>query len=503
MKMLLRESRSVAKKFASLSVTVLCFFSGAGSASSLFAEEEPKPALAAKVDEIFAPWDRAGSPGCAVAVIKDNVTVYSRGYGTASIELGAPITPTTVFYLASVSKQFTATAVALLEEQGKLSFDDDVRRYVPELPAYDRPITIHHLLHHTSGIRDFLELWGLTGEDGENLLTEQRTLDLIGAQKELNFSPGERYEYCNSGYFLLGLIVKRVTGQSLREFAAVNIFGRLHMTHTLFNDSFSEIVHDRATGYRLSRGSGFSTVRTRYPVGSGGVLSSVEDLAIWDHNFYDNKLGQGGSALINKLQTRGKLNSGSEISYACGLQVLNYRGVPMVEHDGANAGFRTELMRFPDQHLSIIVLSNSGAANPKELAQKIADYCLGDRLTAELGGMDEKKSVSATNKPPETVSALPPSSFADYDGTYYSPELGVSYTILPGEREFIVQIGSVSSFRIFRFSGELFGVKNRPSTSFKFTRNADGKVDGFTLEGGRVHHLRFKKTDGATAAPAG
>ncbi|NIM90127.1 MAG: serine hydrolase, partial [Candidatus Aminicenantes bacterium] len=286
-----------------------------------------------KVDKLFAQWNRRDTPGCALAIIKHGKILYKSGYGMANLELDIPISSQTVFYIGSVSKQFVALCVAILEKQGQLSFDDDIREYVSELPEYEIPITIRHLIHHTSGLRDYLTLLDIAGLDF-GFFHQQDVLDLISRQKELNFDPGEEYLYSNSGYFLLGIVVERVSGQSLREFAEKNIFKPLRMKNSRFQDDYRMIIKNRAAGYFPASKDKYMNYLTTYDcVGAGGLYTSVEDLFLWDQNFYHRRVG--GKDLIDKMHTRGKLNNGETLDYAYALVLSSYKGLNTVQHSGA------------------------------------------------------------------------------------------------------------------------------------------------------------------------
>jgi len=341
------------------------------------------------VDELFAEWDRSDSPGCVLGIIWNGRFIHARGYGMANLEYDVPITTKTVFRIASVSKQFTAACIALLVERGKLSLNDDVRIYIPELPKYDHPVRVKHLIYHVSGIRDYLELMSLTGRSDDDYYTAEDVLELLSKQKTLNFNPGERFLYSNSNYFLLGLIVERISGISLRRFADENIFKPLGMLNTHFHDDHTMIVKNRAVGYSPRKGGGFRIDETNLDiVGDGGIFTTVEDLYIWDQNFYDNKL-EGGRRLIERMLTAGTLKNGEKINYAFGLRIGSYRGLRIIYHSGSFAGFRTQLMRFPKFKFTIICLANSSSINPTRLSKRIADIYLAEHL----GGVDESKFI--------------------------------------------------------------------------------------------------------------
>ena len=337
------------------------------------AADDPR---AQKVDEIFAAYNHPNSPGCSIGVIRDGKLVYRKSYGKASLELGVPLADDSVFYMASVSKQFTAAAVVLAAEQGHLSLDDDVRKYVPELPDYGHPITLRQLLHHTSGLRDFLSLTYLSGHDIGELSSPDEILRVISRQKGLNNDPGAEFIYSNSNYFLAGVVVQRATGKSLAEFAAQNIFQPLGMSHTRFYDDNRVIVPGRVAAYDQDKDGKFAVDwSTSYDiVGGGGLLSTVADLERWDENFYQNRLGKG--TLTRELQTRGLLNNGKPINYGLGLWLGTYRGLATVEHSGGTFGYRTELLRFPARRFSVIALCNVQSANVERLSRKVADLYL-------------------------------------------------------------------------------------------------------------------------------
>jgi CubicO group peptidase (beta-lactamase class C family) len=285
----------------------------------------PPPRVKEQVDQLFTKWDKVETPGAAIAIIKDGKIIYSRGYGMANLEYDIPNTPATVFHIASVSKQFTAFAIYLLERENKLSLDDDVRRYLPELHDFGKAITIRQLLHHTSGLRDQWNLLALAGWRLEDVITQQDVLGLIWRQKELNFAPGEQMLYSNTGYTLLGLIVERVSGTSLSKFTQERIFQPLGMTHTHFQDDYGSLVKNRAYSYYTQEG-GYKYIALSYStVGPTSLFTTVEDLARWDQNFYDGRVG--GEMVLDKMQAKGQLNNGRDINYASGLVIDEYRGL--------------------------------------------------------------------------------------------------------------------------------------------------------------------------------
>ncbi|MEP7384721.1 MAG: serine hydrolase domain-containing protein [Gemmatimonadota bacterium] len=360
--------------------------------------QAPDPSHAA-IDSIFARYDHTSTPGCALGVFRDDRIVYARGYGMADLNQRVPIGANTVFYIASTSKQFTAMSVALLAEDGKLSLDDPIRKWIPELPAYADRITVRHLLHHTSGLRDYLGLWAISGRSVADEVPQEVALDLITRQRALDFEPGSQYSYSNSGYLLLAELVKRASGLSLRDFAAARIFQPLGMTSTQFHDDNTRIVERRAEGYQPDGAGTFAIVRTSFAlVGDGGLLTTIEDLLKWDANFYHNVLGRGDPALIRQVTTPSSspLAGGREQRYAFGLMPGTYRGLAIVEHGGAFIGFRAQLLRVPDAHLSVAILCNDYTAAPEQMARRVVDRYLADRLAPIAGDRAGEGSARLT-----------------------------------------------------------------------------------------------------------
>lgn len=344
-----------------------------------------------RVDGIFDRYLRVGSPGCALAVMLDGQIAYRQGYGLANLENGIPILPATVFNIGSMAKQFTAFAIALLEAEGKLAFDDDCRKHLPELPDFGSKITVRHLIHHTSGLRgSFPELLALAGWRDTDTTTSEDVYRLLKAQRELNFDPGEEFLYVNSNYLLLALIVEQVSGQPFATFCHDRIFSPLEMTKTIVNDSIFKVIPNRASGYYDDeRGSWLCAPLTDSVVGPTNVYSCVEDLAKWDENFYSAQVG--GREVIEQLQQPGRLSDGSELDYAFGLMVgptHQHRGWQMVEHGGGQGGYGSWMVRFPELHLSVVVLFNHFLWDMQDFALKVADQFLGERDSSDVDSSD-------------------------------------------------------------------------------------------------------------------
>ena len=436
--------------------------------------QSPVPAdAAARVDAIFADLARTDSPGCAVGVIRDGQLLYGKGYGQASIEHTAPITTRTVFDIGSVSKHFTAAAIVLLAQQGKLALDDEVRKYVPELPDYTaasggKKLTIRHLLHHTGGVRNYDTLMALTATDFSGRTGDREALDYIVRQKELNFPPGDDYLYSNSGFFLLSQIVKKASGKTLREFAAEHMFAPLGMSDSLFLDDTTLIIPRRATGYSPKRGGGWDIEMSGFEqTGDGAVQTTVEDFVHWDQNFETGRvLGAQG---LQWLQTPGVLNDGKKITYALGLQVHTYKGLRLVEHGGSWAGYRAHYSRFPDQKLAIVTMCNAANANPQRRTRQVAEVYLGSVMK------DEPRPAPPTTAGSQS-GGTDAAAWKAYAGMYRSAQIGSVLRVALEENKLMVRTGNAPPIEISPVGGGEFRLL-QPDTNFRvrFEPAAAGK----------------------------
>ncbi len=353
-----------------------------------------RDSLTAKVDAVFRAFDRTDSPGCAVGVYRDGRIQYARGYGMANLELGVPNSPRTVFDVGSVSKEFTATAVLLLAQQGKLALGDPVRKYFPEMPPYAASVTLRQMLNHTSGIRDYFTLMGIAGHSTEGVGDTLDFLRVITRSAEPNFPIGSRYLYSNSGFALLGQLVYRLSGTPLPAFLQQQVLGPLGMRDSRSLVDHNALIPNRAQGYAPRAGS-FVIAASLFDGtgGAGSMHSTVEDFARWDHNFDDPVVG--GQALIDSLQVRGKLVTDSTISYALGLSVDSWRGLRTVSHGGSWAGYRAHFIRFPAQRLSVATFCNLTTSGPDTLAIKTATVYLASQMSPDTIGAWDSALTSA------------------------------------------------------------------------------------------------------------
>jgi CubicO group peptidase (beta-lactamase class C family) len=446
---------------------------------------ETKPLIddttAAKVDKLFAQWDKPDSPGCALGIVKDGRLIYKRGYGLANLEHNAPLSAKSVFNVMSMSKQFTLISILLLAQQGKLSIDDDIQKYFPEFPRYQSPITIRHLIHHTSGLRNYIQLMGLAGLPWENVrMTHDDFLELLVRQKGLNHKPGEERIYNNSNYFLLGQIVKKVSGKPLREFADENIFKPLGMTDTFFLDDRNSMVKNRATGYEPRRNGGFDLGFIVEATGSSGLYTSVEDLFLWDQNFYNNRL-PGGQDLIREQYSPGKLNNGESVSTTG--SVGQYKGLKTVRHGGGGDGFGHEMTRFPEQNFTVIRLCNAGDLNTYIAAPHVAEIFLADQFKELPEAISESATVTSDMR------STPEKELATLTGLYFDP---VSETAL---RRIYLKDGSLMidpnfnrgpSYILSPISENRFKIVGAPP-EIVFTRAvASGPIQVKVISGGKT-----------------
>ena len=459
----------------------------------------PTDKTTAAVDEVFADLTKPGSPGCALGVYRDGAIIYTKGYGLANLEENVSITPASVFDIGSTSKQFTAASILLLEKHGKLSVNDDVRKYIPELPGYGQKITILHLLNHTSGLRDYLTLMELAGINTDSVTTDDDALALITRQKALNFAPGSDWLYSNTGFFLLSVIVKRVSGKTLREFAAENIFSPLGMSHTQFRDDHTSVVPNRAMAYDPKEHADGYVFDVSYfeQTGDGAVHTTVEDLQKWDENFFSAQIG--GKDFLKEIQEQGKLNSGKVLDYAKGLFIEDYRGLHTVSHGGAWGGYRAELLRFPEQHFSVACLCNLGTENPSNRAHRVADIYLASLLKPK----PEKKKEEENRKKKDSIK-LTENQLQAFAGDYWSEELGVTYQLGVADGKLkVLKIMDAAGFPRFNASPQ-DGLRATGMDEFEavgtpamlhFKRGDQGAVNQFILDAGRTEGMIFVRRD--------
>jgi CubicO group peptidase (beta-lactamase class C family) len=426
-----------------------------------------------RIDDLFSKWNKPDSPGCALAVVKEGKVIYQHGYGCANLEYGTPITPGSVFNIASVTKQFTAMSVLLLAEQGKLSLDDDIRKHVPEVPDFGKVITLRHLIHHSSGLRNFDDLLVMAGLRTDDAITREHMLDMISHQKELNFSPGDEFLYCNTGYILLAEVVARVSGQSFAEFADAKIFKPLGMTNTHCHDDHQRVVKNRAYSYERDEDKSFKNAFSNVSVvGGGGMYSTVEDLCKWVSNF---DLGRvGGARVLEEMHEQGVLNNGQTNRYACGLFIDDYKGMKLVEHGGGWMGYRSDIIRFPNHNIAVVLLANTSEIDPAQLTRQVAEIVLFDTTPQKLTESLEAKSST------HPMTSVSPQNLEAYCGVY-DLQSGVFGTITREGNRLYAQSSGGPKVELLPVTESTFLIKEDGSR-ISFDRDEQGQVNRLIVQ---------------------
>jgi len=445
---------------------------------------------AGRVDQIMAAYGGGGAPGGVVAVSRGGELAFARGYGLADLESAVPNTPRTVYHMASVSKQFTAFAILLLAADGKLALDDDVRKFVPELHDFGRPITLRHLLTHTSGLRDQWDLWMMSGGRMDDVIRQSDLLRLIVRQRELNFEPGTEYLYSNTGYTLAATVVERVTGQTFREWMQAHVFTPLDMRATQIYDDHERLVPGRAYSYANASQGGYRKAVLSYANdGATSLFTTAEDLVKWLRNFHTHQVG--GVGVWEQLQERGVLSGGDTLEYALGITIGTHRGLRRIQHGGADAGYRTSLAYYPDIDAGVIALGNVSSFQAGRVATEVAEAFFGDRMAAP--------SVIADAAPDSTPSAAswdpPADERAAYAGRYFSPELETTYVVREDGGRLVATHRRHGDTVLTprekdRFEGSAFYLGD-----VKFTRDTAGAITGMLVTTGRVRNLRFERQE--------
>ena len=473
-------------------LALAALFAACGAPATDAPSGEPAAAEIARTDSLFAEWDRPDSPGCSVGIIRDGELIFTRGYGSASLDYGVPLDESSVFYIASTSKQFTAAAIARLALDGRISLDDEIQEYVPEIPRYDAPVTIRHLLHHTSGLRDYLALMQMAGRDYEDYWDNASGIALVSRQRALNFDPGSEHLYSNTGYILLAEIVERVTGQSLQEYTRDVFFGPLEMSATTWGEDFAAVIPGRVVSYAERDDGSYRTwLKHFHGKGDGNLLTSVEDLAQWDGIFYETD-GPWAELTATALEP-GVLNDGTTLDYAFGLVHDEYRDVPIVAHGGGMLGFRTQFMRFPSERFSVICLCNLGSINPNDLSYRLADIWLfgdgGPEPETDDDGEPADETPAGETAEADTTRWQPTTTeLARYAGFFYSEELDASWDIAPADEGLAVTIGR-RTIPLHAIEPGALSLDPRGFTRLRFG-SPDG-AGGFTLDAGRIRGVTF------------
>jgi len=441
---------------------------------------------AGKMDQIIKARVDENGPGVSVAVSRDRQIIYNKGFGYANLEYNIKNTPQTIFHVASVSKQFTAFAIAMLADEGKLSLDDDVRKYIPELRDFGDTIRIRHLLHHTSGLRDQWSLLVMAGWRFDDVITMNQIMRMVSRQKELNFKPGEEMLYCNTGFTLMAEIVGRVSGTPFPEWMKEHVFEPLEMNSSLIYDDHEKIVNNRAYSYSRTDTGYQKSVLSYANYGATSLFTTVEDLSKWANNFETMKVGNAN--VMAMMEQKFVLNNGDTIDYALGQIINTYKGLKMASHSGADAGYRTFLARLPEQHFSVAVFSNLGQFSAAALSRSIIDVFLADELK------EEPEQAQPVSQPEEETSFdVSTVNLSDYTGRFYSDELETFYDLAVEQDTLVAHHQRHDDFNIIPVNTDKFQGSVWFMNDIEFTRDARGKVDGMKVSNGRVRNLKFRK----------
>lgn len=421
------------------------------------------------IDSIFAEWNKADVPGCALGIVENGKLIYAKGYGMANLEYNIPNSASSVFRIGSTSKQFTAACIILLAEEGKLSIDDNLKKIFPDFPDYAQNITVRHLLNHTSGIRDYLQLANIKGLGNDDFYTDDDVMNWLVNQSDLNFAPGDEFLYSNSGYWLLGQIVNKVSGMNMADFAKKEIFDPLKMNNTHFHNDHTQIVKNRASGYGPNGEDSFKIDMTTLDmIGDGGIFTTINDIKKWDDAYYNSTVLS--KAFWQEMTKQGVLNNGKVIEYASGLIIGEYKGLKTIRHGGAMAGFRAELLRFPEEHLSIAILANRGDAGPSRKANQVADVLLAKKI-------DEKYKIPKIETPKEE--------FLLYQlvGKYKLKHmLGLIVSIsIKNDSLNVLQSWDKKSYNLVRTSGNTFQIPGKEGISITFSNLMEGHTQRLSV----------------------
>lgn len=471
-----------------LAVAVLCapqYTMAQQTSGAVARESSPAGQLsaraAARTDSVLDEWNSTSSPGCVVGAARDGSEMFAKAYGMADLERGVPLSVSSVLEAGSVSKQFVAAAIVLLAEEGKLSLSDNVREHLPEVPDYGTPITILHLLNHTSGLRDWGSVASIAGQGRSfRAYTNAHALEIVSRQRALNYPPGREYSYTNSGYNLLAIIVERVSGESFASFTERRIFQPLGMSNTQWRDDPRTLVPRRAMAYDGAADRGWTVDQPHEFVhGNGGLLTTVADLLIWDQARSTG--GIGGATFRETMEEPGLLNDGSHITYAAGLMVDSLAGLYQVSHTGSTGGYRAFLARYPERGVSVAMLCNAGNVQSGRIGGNIARAFL-DMPAAPAPGAPASPADARVNRAPERP--------GEFVGEYYSPDAMTTLTVRLDGAKLVLHRSPADNFTLTPDGDDRFTTR---LGRIRFVRGSDGAVEQLSVQVSRVYDLRFDR----------
>ena len=436
------------------------------------------------IDQLFDTWNQPNHPGGSISVMKNGELIYSKAFGLASLEYDIPNEPNTVYNIASVSKQFTSMGILLLEKEGKLSIDEDIRTYLPDLPDFGEKITIRHCMHHTSGMRSLHALLGMAGWRGDDSRTNADLYRFMKQGKDLNFKPGAEYLYCNTGYMLMADIIEQLTGERFVDWIQQNVFQPLAMNATYVENHYNRVMPNNATSYNGTAKTGYAReIEFWGYVGSGNIHSNTQDLLNWMHQYYQPN--DEWTDLFTRMQTVDVLNNGDTLYYAFGIDTKDYKGEKRIGHGGSIGGFRSHAVSFPEHQLDIVVLTNFSSAGAGAKALQIADVLL------------EKKATPRNNRQtgvPENYIDLPLDELKDYVGTYYSPELDTHYHFKLVDNQLKGNHVRHGDFEFKILNKDNLEASLGVFKDIQIKRREDNEIEGIYVTNGRVRNMWFYKT---------
>ncbi len=448
-----------------LLASITCF--GQKKTQEFHSSNSEFAAQSKKVDSLFIHLNRKNAPGVIVAVVKDGSVVFKKAYGMANLEYGIPIDSSTVFDVASIAKQFVGFAISMLVEQGKISLHDDIRKYIPEFPDFGHKITIDHLVHHTSGLRDWPDLLGMKCQLEDDPISFKEILSLTYSQKELNFTPGSKFNYCQSGYNVLVDLVERVTGKSFREWTDTNIFQPLNMNHTHFKDDNSEIFKNKANGYFLQDSIYHVNTNNLTAIGSSSLYTTMDDFIKWSINMQNPTAGSKN--IINRMM-QDTVIIREKVSYGIGIGLAINNGINVVFDRGGWVSFLASSIYCPDDKLSIITFSNDKDFIPEPFVREIAKIYLKDKF---IETPEENKIDEETKEKKFTPNQL--------SGWYYSRDLGRFIEVKPNNDSLIIRpVWLDDALTYGNTSGNTYKTPNQSDIQMTFSDLKDGYAQKLT-----------------------
>jgi len=458
-------------------------FAAVGAPLALVAQQA-RPISAAeklRVDAVFSRFDRSDTPGCMVGVNERGDLRLRAAYGMGDLERNVPLTPSLLSEIGSVSKQFVAASLVLLEQDGKLSLDDPVRKYIPEFPGFNPPITIRQLLQHTSGLRDQYGLLELTGRPyGEVVHSNAEVAELISRQRTLNFPVNSAYLYSNSGYTLAALLVERVSGTDINTFTRARLFAPLGMDRSQWRTDFRTLVAQRVPAYTFAASGWTMNMPFSNLYGAGGLVSSIDELLTWTEALHAGRVGDPST--LRTMARVATLTDGSQTEYGLGLMVRDWRGVREIAHSGSTAGYRAYLAHYPEYGLSVAMQCNAGNADYVELGRRLAAVFLADRL-----GPEPPRTM---RDPARVAYALPASALSGLAGAWRDAETGGVVTLVPEDSAVVMRYAPAREARLTPVAEDSLMGGGR---AIAILRDGNGRPVGFRYHAGRVLNIRFDR----------